>query len=57
MAAPGDDAMLADAIKAGADGCLYTDTSAEALIQSVRLVALGEGIFPARLGPMFLQVI
>lgn len=52
MAYPGDDGILVDAIRTGADGCLFTDTTAEALIQSVRLVALGEGLFPARLGAL-----
>ena len=52
MAQPGEEGVLAAAVKAGADGCLFTDTSAEALVQSVKLVALGEGLFPARIAAL-----
>ncbi len=52
MAPPGADSLLADCLKAGAEGCLFTDMSAEALIQSIRLVSLGEGLFPTRIGKL-----
>lgn len=55
MAHPGEDGILAEAIRAGADGCVFTDMSAEALIQSLRLVALGEGLFPTRVGELLAQ--
>ncbi len=55
MAHPGEDGILVEAIRAGADGCVFTDMSAEALIQSLRLVALGEGLFPTRVGELLAQ--
>ena len=55
LAHPGEDGTLAAALRAGADGCLFTDVSADALIQSIRLVALGEGLFPSRLGALLAQ--
>ena len=55
MAHPGEEGVVAEAIRAGADGCVFTDTSAEGLIQSLRLVALGEGLFPTRVGELLIQ--
>lgn len=52
MAQPGDESLLVDCLKAGVEGCLFTDMSAEALIQSIRLVSLGEGLFPTRIGKL-----
>ena len=55
LAQPGDERLLADCLQAGADGCLFTDMSPEALIQSIRLAALGENLFPTRVGQLLLQ--
>lgn len=55
LAHPGDDRLLADCLQAGADGCLFTDMSADALIQSIRLAALGENLFPTRVGQLLVQ--
>jgi two-component system, NarL family, nitrate/nitrite response regulator NarL len=55
LAHPGDDRLLADCLLAGADGCLFTDMSADALIQSIRLAALGENLFPTRVGQLLMQ--
>lgn len=41
--------VLAAAVEAGVDGCLLTDMSPAALVQSLNLVRLGENVFPTRL--------
>ena len=43
---------LARALEAGADGYLLKDLSSECLIQSLKLVMLGEKVFPTRLAGM-----
>ena len=44
-----DPTMLAAAVEAGVDGCLLTDMSPAALVQSLNLVRMGENVFPTRL--------
>lgn len=55
LAHPGDERLLADCLQAGADGCLFTDMSSDALIQSIRLAALGENLLPTRVGQLLIQ--
>ncbi len=43
---------LASALEAGADGYLLKDLSSESLIQSLKLVLMGEKVFPSRLAGM-----
>ena len=43
---------LARALEAGADGYLLKDLSSESLIQSLKLVLMGEKVFPSRLAAM-----
>lgn len=43
---------LARALEAGADGYLLKDLSSEGLIQSLKLVLMGEKVFPTRLAGM-----
>lgn len=43
---------LARALEAGADGYLLKDLSSESLIQSLKLVLMGEKVFPSRLAGM-----
>jgi two-component system nitrate/nitrite response regulator NarL len=50
LASQQEDEVLVDALQGGADGCLYTNMSPEALVQSLRLVAMGENVFPTRIG-------
>ncbi len=57
LAHPGDERLLADCLQAGADGCLFTDMSADALIQSIKLAALGENLFPTRVGQLLMQTV
>ena len=49
LARRADPSMLAAAVDAGVDGCLLTDMSPAALVQSLNLVRLGENVFPTRL--------
>ena len=49
LARRSDPALLTAAIDAGVDGCLLTDMSPAALVQSLNLVRLGENVFPTRL--------
>jgi two-component system nitrate/nitrite response regulator NarL len=55
LAQPGEERLLAEALRGGAEGCLFTDMSAEAMVHAIRLVALGENIFPTRIAPCLLQ--
>ena len=41
------------ALRAGADGCLFTDMSLDALVLAIGLVSLGENVFPARIDRAF----
>jgi two-component system nitrate/nitrite response regulator NarL len=45
---------LSDLLQAGADGYLLKDMSSEALVQSLRLLALGEMVFPADVARMLI---
>jgi len=49
--APGD---MVEAIKAGADGFLMKDISVGALAQSLRLVLMGEKVFPSHLAALLM---
>ena len=49
LARRADPMMLGAAVEAGLDGCLLTDMSPAALVQSLNLVRLGENVFPTRL--------
>lgn len=49
----GDDRDVIAALRAGMDGCLFTAMSPGALIHAVLLVALGENVFPTRIGGTF----
>ena len=44
--------LLARALNAGADGFLLKSMSSEALVESLRLVDLGEKVFPTKLATM-----
>ncbi|MDR3519151.1 MAG: response regulator transcription factor [Azospirillaceae bacterium] len=46
---------LADALEAGADGYLMKDLSALALSQSLRLVMIGEKVFPSHLATLLIS--
>lgn len=46
----GEDRDVIAALRAGADGCLFAAMSPAALIHAVTLVALGENVFPTRVG-------
>ena len=46
---------LAQCLSAGADGYLLKDMSSEALAQSLRLVLLGEKVFPTHLAPLLVN--
>ena len=43
------------ALHNGLDGCFFTDMSPRALVHAIQLVALGENIFPTRVGQNFFQ--
>jgi len=49
----GDDRDVVAALRAGVDGCLFTAMSPAALAHAVILVALGENVFPTRIGGAF----
>lgn len=49
LARRADAGVLSAAFDAGVDGCLLTDMSPAALVQSLNLVRLGENVFPTRL--------
>jgi len=53
VAASSDDNVLIEALRAGADGCLFTDMSGETMAQAIKLVAMGENVFPTRVGKAF----
>ena len=55
LAMHGEDHLLTAALKAGAKGCLFSDMAPEALVQALRLVALGENVFPTRIGKALLR--
>ena len=46
---------LKAAMAAGADGCLMKDLSADALIQSLHLVMMGEKVFPTHLAALLIS--
>jgi two-component system nitrate/nitrite response regulator NarL len=46
---------LANALEAGADGYLMKDLSADALAQSLRLVMMGEKVFPTHLAALLIS--
>lgn len=46
---------LASALEAGADGYLMKDLSADALTQSLRLVMMGEKVFPTHLAALLIS--
>lgn len=46
---------LANALEAGADGYLMKDLSADALSQSLRLVIMGEKVFPTHLAALLIS--
>jgi two-component system, NarL family, nitrate/nitrite response regulator NarL len=46
---------LANALEAGADGYLMKDLSSEALAQSLRLVIMGEKVFPTHLAALLIS--
>lgn len=50
LASHNEEDVLVEALQGGADGCLFTDMSPNALVQSIRLVAMGENVFPTRVG-------
>lgn len=50
-----DAGVMTKAIEAGADGFLMKDMSAEALVQSLRLVMMGETVFPSPLAAMLIS--
>jgi two-component system nitrate/nitrite response regulator NarL len=56
LAFSNDETRLVDSLRMGADGCLFTDMSPSALVQALRLVAMGENVFPTRIGRSFSQV-
>jgi two-component system, NarL family, nitrate/nitrite response regulator NarL len=49
-----DNAALFDALHAGADGCLYRNTSPDAFVQAIKVVSMGQNIFPTQIGHSFL---
>ena len=55
LASHDEDDALVEALQGGADGCLFTDMSPDALVQSIRLVAMGENVFPTRVGRRLCQ--
>ncbi|NYZ11461.1 response regulator transcription factor [Azospirillum sp. RWY-5-1] len=50
-----DAGMMTTAIRAGADGFLMKDISLEALAQSLRLVMMGETVFPSPLAALLIN--
>lgn len=50
-----DSETLAACLAAGADGYLIQDISADALLQSLSLVMLGEKVFPTQLAPRLVE--
>lgn len=50
-----DSAVMMKAIEAGADGFLMKDISTDALIQSLRLVMMGEKVFPSPLAALLIS--
>ena len=50
-----DAGVMTKAIEAGADGFLMKDISTEALIQSLRLVMMGETVFPSPLAALLIS--
>jgi len=50
IAAQGSPSLSARCIEAGVNGCLLGDMSTDALTQSLRLIMLGQDIFPAPAG-------
>lgn len=50
-----DGAVMMNAIEAGADGFLMKDLSTDALLQSLRLVMLGEKVFPSPLAALLIS--
>jgi two-component system nitrate/nitrite response regulator NarL len=55
LAADMDPQRLITALGAGADGCLMKDLSADALIQSLHLVMMGEKVFPTHLAALLIS--
>ena len=53
LAGDRNDHAIISSLRAGADGCLFSDVSPKALEQAIRLVSLGENIFPTRIGQLF----
>jgi len=50
-----DAGIMTKAIEAGADGFLMKDMSTEALLQSLRLVMMGETVFPSPLAALLIS--
>lgn len=50
-----DGGVMAQAIQAGADAFLMKDMSVQALVQSLRLVMMGEKVFPSDLAALLLN--
>ncbi len=50
-----DTRKLAEALEAGVDGCMLKDMSSQALAQSIRLVMLGEKVFPSSLATLLVN--
>ncbi|HYG87196.1 MAG TPA: response regulator transcription factor [Azospirillum sp.] len=50
-----DSGVMAKSIQAGADGFLMKDISIEALAQSLRLVMIGEKVFPTHLAALLIS--
>lgn len=50
-----DGVILANVIEAGADGFLMKDISKDVLIQSLRLVMMGEKVFPSHLAALLIS--
>jgi len=50
-----DGCIMMKAIEAGADGFLMKDMSIEALVQSLRLVMMGEKVFPSPLAALLIS--
>jgi two-component system nitrate/nitrite response regulator NarL len=50
-----DPQAMISAIQAGVDGCLVKDISPDALVQSLRLVLMGEKVFPTELAALLVS--